>query len=97
MKKLRSSIVEPVLGTLLDCGAMRKVRIRGMKLANKHVLLEAMAYNLKKLMKHQHYNAVVAVAKVSESLQNHVSSLFFRKRLFSNLNIFLLSTIAYNF
>ena len=49
MKKLRSSTVEPVLGTLLDYGAMRKVRTRGLKLANNHVLLAAMAYNLKKL------------------------------------------------
>ena len=52
MKKLRSSTVEPVLGTLLDFRAMRKVRTRGIRLANKHVLLAAMAYNLKKLMRH---------------------------------------------
>lgn len=97
MKKLRSSTVEPVLGTLLDYGAMRKVRTRGIKLANKHVLLAAMAYNLKKLMKHQFHNSVVAVAKVTENLQNHISNLFVRERLFSNSNIFPRSTIAYYF
>lgn len=97
MKKLRSSTVEPVLGTLLDYGAMRKVRTRGLKLANNHVLLAAMAYNLKKLIKHQYHNSVVAVAKVTENLQNHISNLFFRERLFSNSNIFPRSTIAYYF
>ncbi|MFK1760055.1 transposase [Parabacteroides distasonis] len=97
MKKLRSSTVEPVLGTLLDYGAMRKVRTRGLKLANNHVLLAAMAYNLKKLIKHQYHNSVVAVAKVTENLQNHISNLFVRERLFSNSNIFPRSTIAYYF
>ncbi|MFQ7697317.1 MAG: transposase [Phocaeicola vulgatus] len=49
MKKLRSATVESVLGTLLDFRAMRKVHTRGIKFANKHVLLATMAYNLKKV------------------------------------------------
>lgn len=39
MKKLRSATVESVLGTLLDFRTMRKVHTRGIKFANKHVLL----------------------------------------------------------
>jgi transposase len=50
MKKLRSSTVEPVLGTLLYFRGMKKVYTKGIDLANKHVLLAATAYNLKKLL-----------------------------------------------
>lgn len=50
MKILRSSTVEPVLGTLLHFRGMRKVYTKGIDLAKKHVLLAATAYNLKKLL-----------------------------------------------
>lgn len=50
MKSLRSSTVEPVLGTLLHFRGMKKVYTKGIDLANKHVLLAATAYNLKKLL-----------------------------------------------
>lgn len=50
MKKLRSSTVEPVIGTLLYFRGMKKVYTKGIDLANKHVLLAATAYNLKKLL-----------------------------------------------
>jgi hypothetical protein len=51
MKRLRQAIVEPVLGTLLNYRAMRKVNTRGLKLAHKCMLLAAMAYNLQKLLR----------------------------------------------
>jgi transposase len=51
MKKLRSSTVEPVLGTLINFMNMKRVNTRGLELANKHVLLAATVYNLKKYMK----------------------------------------------
>lgn len=50
MKKLRQSTVEPVLGTLINFMAMKRVNTRGIKLANKCMLMAAIAYNLKKLM-----------------------------------------------
>jgi transposase len=50
MKNLRSSTVEPVIGTLLHFRGMKKVNTKGIDLANKHVLLAATAYNLKKLL-----------------------------------------------
>jgi transposase len=50
MKNLRSSTVEPVLGTLLHFRGMKKVYTKGIDLANKHVLLAATAYNIKKLL-----------------------------------------------
>lgn len=51
MKKLRSSTVEPVLGTLVNYLNMRRVNTRGLQQANKCMLMSAVAYNLKKLMK----------------------------------------------
>lgn len=51
MKKLRSSTVEPVLGTLINYLGMKRVNTRGMEQANKCMLMAAIAYNLKKLLK----------------------------------------------
>lgn len=51
MSKLRSRTVEPVLGTLINFLNMKKINSRGMKQANKHVLMAALTYNLKKYLK----------------------------------------------
>lgn len=51
MKKIRSSTVEPVLGTLSNFLSMRRVNTRGLKSAGKCMLMAAVAYNLKKLLK----------------------------------------------
>ena len=50
-KKKRSSKVEPVFGTLTQHLGMGKVYARGIKNANKIMLMAASAYNLKKYMK----------------------------------------------
>jgi transposase len=49
--RLRSSTVEPVLGTLINFMNLRRVNTRGIDLANKHVLMAALTYNLKKYLK----------------------------------------------
>jgi hypothetical protein len=51
LKKLRHSTVEPVLGTLINFLAMKRVNTRGITLANKCMMMSAIAYNLKKMMK----------------------------------------------
>lgn len=51
LTKRRSSTVEPVLGTLINHHNMRRINARGMKAANKHVLMAALSYNLKKFLK----------------------------------------------
>ncbi len=51
MRRLRSSTVEPVLGTLVNYTAMKQVNTKGITLANKCLLMAAAAYNLKKLVK----------------------------------------------
>lgn len=51
MKKLRQSTVEPVLGTLINYLGMRRINTRGIAKANKCMIMAAIAYNLKKLLK----------------------------------------------
>ena len=51
ISRIRSRTVEPVLGTMINFLNMKRVNTRGMSSANKHVLLSAMCYNLKKLLK----------------------------------------------
>jgi transposase len=51
MKKLRQSTVEPVLGTLINFLGMRRINTRGIKLANKCMIMAAIAYNIKKALK----------------------------------------------
>ena len=51
MKKLRQATVEPVIGTLINFLGMRRVNTRGIKLANKCLLMAAVCYNLKRLLK----------------------------------------------
>jgi len=51
MKRLRQATVEPVLGTLVNFLGMRWVNTRGISLANKCLLMAAVCYNLKRLLK----------------------------------------------
>jgi hypothetical protein len=51
MMRLRSSTVEPVLGTLINFTGMRRIYTRGIKSANKFMICAGIAYNLKKYMK----------------------------------------------
>lgn len=61
MKKLRQSTVEPVLGTLINFLSMKRVNTRGIKQANKCMIMAAIAYNLKKMLKFKS-KTVMAVA-----------------------------------
>jgi radical SAM protein with 4Fe4S-binding SPASM domain len=51
MKKLRQSTVEPVLGTLINFLGMKRINTRGIQLANKCMIMAAVAYNIKKMMR----------------------------------------------
>lgn len=51
MRRLRHSTVEPVLGTLINFMEMRQVNTKGISLANKCMIMAAVAYKLKKLIK----------------------------------------------
>lgn len=51
-KKLRQSKVEPVLGTLINFLGLRRLNARGKAAAHKVMLVAAVAYNLKKLLRY---------------------------------------------
>src|SRR5438552_10575322 len=71
IRQLRSSTVEPVLGTLVNYLGMRRVNTRGIKQANKCMLISAVAYNLKKLLKWQQTKvetAIMTMKKAEKSL-----------------------------
>ena len=51
MKKLRQATVEPVIGTLINFLGMRRVNTRRIKLAGKCLLMAAVCYNRKRLLK----------------------------------------------
>jgi transposase len=74
IRQLRSSTVEPVLGTLVNFLAMRRVNTRGIKQAAKCILMSAVAYNLKKLLKweqRKRNTAAMAMRKAEKSLYSY--------------------------
>ena len=89
MKKLRSSTVEPVLGTLVNYLGMRRVNTRGIEQANKCMLMAAIAYNLKKLLKFTTRKVQTNVAVMKVNLQ----ALFFSKASLTKATYFLLGPL----
>jgi transposase len=81
MSRLRSSTVEPVLGTLINFLNMKRVNTRGIELANKHVLMAALTYNLKKYMKFICRNAVSKTMAMRIELNSAFFSYFLRFRV----------------
>ena len=77
MKKLRQSTVEPVLGTLINFLSMKRVNTRGIKLANKCMLMAAIAYNLKKMMKFKTSRPMAAMAQLTKPIDDLIASLNF--------------------
>ena len=75
----RSSTVEPVLGTLINQLAMKRVNTRGIALATKHVLMASLTYNLKKYLKfnHKRYaaNFMVKFPEIRAIIDNSVTFL----------------------
>ncbi len=91
--KKRGSTVEPVLGTMLNFLNLKRVNTRGIKGANKHVLMSALTYNLKKLLKwtSKKLNAQVKaltppIEKISipafyHFINSHIATLYFSLKL----------------
>ncbi|RZK20687.1 MAG: IS1182 family transposase [Hymenobacter sp.] len=52
-RRVRQGTVEPVFGNLLHHYGLRRVNTKGQAAAHKAMVLSAVAYNLKKLLKHQ--------------------------------------------
>jgi len=77
MSRLRSSTVEPVLGTLINCMNMKRVNTRGIDLANKHVLMAALTYNLKKYLKFVTKNVKSKAIAMEVGVETVISTCFF--------------------
>lgn len=76
LKRLRSSTVEPVIGTLVNYLGMKRVNTRGIEQANKCMLMAAVAYNLKKLMKFTTYKAFTIVKAMEINAKKGLLHLF---------------------
>lgn len=70
IRQLRSSTVEPVLGTLVNFLAMRRVNTRGIKQASKCILMSAIAYNLKKLLKWEQRKIKTGVMRMKKAAKS---------------------------
>ena len=68
--KKRGSTVEPVLGTMLNFLNLKRVNTRGIKQANKHVMMAALTYNLKKLLKWTSKKLSAQVMVIEQPLNN---------------------------
>jgi hypothetical protein len=73
MKRKRSSTVEPVWGTLINFTGMKRLNARGLKAANKMLLLAATIYNLKKWLK---FTAPKTNIKVMAMAENKSRGIF---------------------
>ena len=82
MKKKRQSTVEPVFGTLTQFLGLRKVNTKGIRQANKVLLMSAVAYNIKKYLKF--------TEKRSKSVANQC-----KKTTLRSINQLWLSIISY--
>jgi transposase len=78
MKKLRQCTVEPVLGTLINFLGMKRINTRGIKLANKCMIMAAIAYNIKKMIRFSKPRVLSRAMEVDPSLFfNSLSFTFF--------------------
>jgi hypothetical protein len=75
--RIRSKTVEPVLSTLMNFLNMRRVNTHGIEQANKHVLMAALTYNLKKYLKFITKKATAQVAALNKNLQKGIERLIF--------------------
>jgi Transposase DDE domain len=90
----RSSTVEPVLGTLINFLNMKKINSRGMTQANKHVLMAALTYNLKKLLKFDRKKPTIKAQEMPKMTENILDTL---KTLKYDLHILLLGLANFGF
>lgn len=74
--KVRKKTVEPVLGTLVNFLGMKKVNTIGIEQANKCVVMAAVAYNIKKLLKHKAPKVKMAIKAMKKGLQKPLKMIF---------------------
>lgn len=80
--RLRQSTVEPVLGTLVNFLGMRRVNSRGLEQANKCMIMSAIAYNLKKLLKFPNKKPIAMIEKLKKVEETTVRILSYYLQLY---------------
>jgi transposase len=76
MRRVRQRTVEPVFGSLLHHYGLRRVGTKGRTAAHKAMLLSAIAYNLKKLLKYQSKQLASVAMALYPAQQRSYSLLF---------------------
>jgi hypothetical protein len=76
LMKQRQSTVEPVIGTLVNYLGMKRVNTKGLLQANKCLTMAAVAYNLKKLLKHTASNVIANLQALKQAGKNCFLSRF---------------------
>ena len=93
MVKVRSKTVEPVIGTLVNFTNMKRVNTRGIKNANKHVLMASLTYNLKKYLRFTIKKPSVLAQVLSLKQGKHIA---FVKTVFQSIKNSFLSTPTFS-
>jgi len=88
LMKKRQSTVEPVIGTLVNYLGLKRVNTKGIQQVNKCITMAAIAYNLKKLIKHKSRllndklsNIQVIINQPNKGLNWELYSLFITPKL----------------
>jgi len=80
VSRIRSKTVEPVLGTLINFLNMKRVNTRGIKQANKHVMMAALCYNLKKILNFKNIspkiNCQILGIQLNKSIKRNIFYIF---------------------
>lgn len=76
MRRLRQRTVEPVFGSLLHYYGLQRVNTRSRSSAHKAMLLSAIAFNLKKLLKPQPKRVLRLTLALSKALDEQQLSPF---------------------
>ncbi|RZK27831.1 MAG: hypothetical protein EOO61_22880, partial [Hymenobacter sp.] len=81
MRRVRQRTVEPVFGSLLQHYSLRRVNTKGRAAAHKTMLITAIAYNLRKLLKHQSTRMLSLALALRPAQHGLLQALFSRRFL----------------
>ena len=87
MVRVRSKTVEPVIGTLVNFTNMKRVNTRGIRNANKHVLMASLTYNLKKYLRFVVKKPAILIQVASLKLRKKCA--FLKTYIYEIKNLFL--------
>jgi len=87
MKKKRQSTVEPVFGTLTQFMGLRKVNTKGIRQANKVMLMSAVAYNIKKYLKFTEKRSQTVANQCQKTASHLINQLWLYINTFKSLGI----------